>query len=173
MGLAELLIIGSVAVALVLWIFLSDKAKVKVQRWDADEVESAIDWDVIRHPEIQQELEANRKINAIKRYRELTGCGLQEAKEVIEYVMQHGIPKKGKSPHSSVDIGDAGIRDLIAAGNIEEAVNIYRQFAGVDKFSAQEAVEQLQRDMRLSDPSDSNSTIESDSESINKKQSRR
>ena len=48
-------------------------------------------------------------------------------------------------------MSDAGIRDLIAQGKIEEAVNIYRKFAGVDQFTAQEIISKIQQEMRLAD----------------------
>ena len=132
-----------------------------------------IDWKAIQHPDIQSEIEANRKINAIKLYREMTGQGLKEAKEAIEYAMEQGIPKKGKQSDLPSGMSDAGIRDLIAEGKIEEAIEIYRQFAGVDKFSAEEAIKDIQRDMRLGDNTDLDSAIDSQPDPFQKKRTKR
>lgn len=40
--------------------------------------------------EVRIELAANRKIGAIKRYRELTGCGLAEAKAAVDAMEAEG-----------------------------------------------------------------------------------
>lgn len=45
---------------------------------------------------------------------------------------------------------DAGIRSLLLEGRMDEAVQIYQQFTGVDQFTAQAEVAQLQRETRLS-----------------------
>jgi hypothetical protein len=43
---------------------------------------------------------------------------------------------------------DAGIRDLVEEGRLDEAVEVYRKFAGVDEYTARDAVEQIRRDMQ-------------------------
>lgn len=53
--------------------------------------------------------------------------------------------KSGEMP------SDAGVRDLVAENRIDEAVNLYQKFTGVDKFTAQKAVEDIDREIRLSD----------------------
>lgn len=45
---------------------------------------------------------------------------------------------------------DAGIRDLLLEGRMQEAITTYRNFTGVDEFTAQKMVKQIQREMRLS-----------------------
>jgi hypothetical protein len=52
--------------------------------------------------------------------------------------------KRGQLP------ADAGVRDLIAEGRMQEAVRLYQRFTGTDEFSARDAVEQMRREMRLS-----------------------
>lgn len=42
---------------------------------------------------------------------------------------------------------DAGVRDLLAQGRSDEAVRLYQQFTGVDVFTAQEAVSEIQQNM--------------------------
>lgn len=43
-----------------------------------------IDWEAAHDAEIRRFLETGRKIDAIKRYRELSGVGLKESKDAIE-----------------------------------------------------------------------------------------
>ena len=57
----------------------------------------------------------------------------------------------------------AGIRDLLDEGRKSEAIEIYQKFTGVDQYTAQEAVEQIERDLRLSaEPDDGDGTIDED-----------
>jgi ribosomal protein L7/L12 len=115
-----------------------------------------IDWDAIADEELQSYL-PHLKIAAIRRYRELTHTGLKEAKEAVEYALAH--PDKGKKGKFDagrvVDTDGAGVRDLIAEGRIDEAVDVYAAFMGVDEYTARDAIEQMQRDdaaeKRLSD----------------------
>lgn len=103
-------------------------------------------WDALLDDELQSYL-PNRKINAIKRYRELTGAGLKDAKEIIEYIIANpDAPMKNKRALPDVETG-AGLRDLITAGRMDEAVQVYAQFMGVDQFTAQDSVERLQQVM--------------------------
>jgi len=106
-----------------------------------------IDWGVLADPALQSCL-PHQKLQAIQRYRELTNLGLKEAKETIEYIIEHPEAlKKGKSESGKiVDTDGAGVKDLIAEGRINEAVEVYAAFMGVDEFTAQEAVEQLRRE---------------------------
>ncbi|MCA9912781.1 MAG: hypothetical protein KC496_05515 [Anaerolineae bacterium] len=96
----------------------------------------------------------DQKIAAIKRYRQLTGSGLAEAKYAVEYLMANpGTLAKAK--HDSLtaaanrlaDTGGAGVRDLIDEGRIEEAVRVYADFMGVDEYTARDAVEKMQNEL--------------------------
>jgi len=104
-----------------------------------------IDWSVIDDYELQSYL-PNLKINAIKRYRELTGVGLKEAKQAIDYVIAHPDAKKGKRGISGNTDG-AGVRDLLLEGRFDAAVDLYAAFMGVDEFTARDAVEAMQGDL--------------------------
>jgi hypothetical protein len=44
---------------------------------------------------------------------------------------------------------DAGVRDMLLEGRVDDALEAYRQFTGVDRFTAQKAIEQMQRELRL------------------------
>jgi len=121
----------------------------------SENVAELVDWDAIADAELQSYL-PNQKINAIKRYRELTDVGLKEAKESVEYAMRNPEGrKKSRSPRRIVDTDGAGVRDLIAEGRIEEAIDIYASFMGIDEYSARDAINEMRRELevgsRLSD----------------------
>ncbi|MEZ4669301.1 MAG: ribosomal protein L7/L12 [Anaerolineae bacterium] len=107
------------------------------------------DWVAMRDPDLQAALANNKKIEAIKRYRELTGQGLKEARDAIDYALAHPEAASTKKKQSSYDAQDAGIRDLVEAGKIDEAVDVYRKFAGVDEYTARDAVTEIERQVRL------------------------
>jgi hypothetical protein len=58
-------------------------------------------------------------------------------------------PKQKKSKFGNLP-SDAGVRDLLIANKIEEAIDLYQRFTGVDKFTAQRAIEDIEREIRLS-----------------------
>jgi ribosomal protein L7/L12 len=106
-----------------------------------------IDWAAINDKSVQQHL-PHSKIEAIKAYRELTGQGLKESKDAVEYAIAHpdegaDYDKGGIAPSPT----DAGVRDLLEAGKFENAVDAYKIFAGVDYFTARNAVEAIQREI--------------------------
>ena len=45
----------------------------------------------------------------------------------------------------------AGIRDMLEEGRKDEAVEVYQKFAGVDLYTAKDAVDEIERTMRLAD----------------------
>lgn len=104
-----------------------------------------IDWLAIKDDELQSYL-PDKKINAIKRYRDLTGCGLKEAKQAIEYVSANPDAKKGKRGLSANTEG-AGVKDLLLEGRVDEAVQVYSAFMGVDEFTARDAINDLEREL--------------------------
>lgn len=54
-------------------------------------------------------------------------------------------PKKGAIPEA------AGLRDLVQSGQLEEAVTVYQKFTGTDRFTARKAIDDMAREIRLSD----------------------
>ncbi len=59
---------------------------------------------------------------------------------------------KGKQKKSKIGNlpSDAGVRELILASRIDEAISLYQRFTGVDKFTARKAIEDMEREVRLS-----------------------
>lgn len=104
-----------------------------------------VDWSAINDDELQSYL-PNKKINAIKRYRELTDVGLAEAKMAVEYVIANPNEKKRKQGLSA-NTGGAGVKDLLLEGRFEEAVDVYTAFMGVDEYTARDAVTTLDREL--------------------------
>lgn len=112
--------------------------------------ENRVDWAVMSDERVAQHLPDN-KIAAIKAYREITGIGLKEARDAVEIALAY--PHKIQKGFSALNasMSDAGVRDLLAAGKFEEAVNAYRTFTGVDTFTARNAVEEMQQTLYRSD----------------------
>ncbi|MEO1162380.1 MAG: hypothetical protein AAFV98_01230 [Chloroflexota bacterium] len=65
------------------------------------------------------------------------------------YSLSEKRAKKRKARKSGQLPADAGVRDLIAEGKLDQARDLYQQFTGVDMFTAQEAVEEMAREFRL------------------------
>lgn len=150
-GLAELCVIGVVViVVLLVWNYVA------VSRQESREGVSKtidVDWDAIHDSQVQDFMAKNQKLNAIKRYRELTGLGLKEANDAISYLIKHPNAVMEKKEKPVYDRPDAGIRDLVRDGEIERAVEVYRVFAGVDEYTARDAIREIERELRLGDDS--------------------
>lgn len=105
-----------------------------------------IDWDAAGDWRIRADIGRGNKIEAIKLYRELTGAGLKESKDVIEYLAKNpdAWEEKKKAPRPELD--DApGVRDLLDEGRDDEAIDLYRRFAGVDEYTARAAIDRMKR----------------------------
>ncbi len=145
-------LISGVLVVLLLSLALGIMLSRRTKRAPRQPVEVDIDVDALADAEIQDALAHGMTIAAIKRYRDLTGAGLKEAKDAIEQVMAVGLDQMEKKKRRVEEsFSDAGIRDLIAEGQPDEAADLYARFAGVDIYTAREAVQDIARDMRLSD----------------------
>jgi ribosomal protein L7/L12 len=93
--------------------------------------------------------QSGNKIEAIKRFRELTGSGLKEAKDAVEALME-GKPvtlsenlTMQSTPH---DVSTDRIENIIAiahAGNKIEAIKRYRELTGMGLKESKDAVEAL------------------------------
>lgn len=60
------------------------------------------------------------------------------------------LEKRAKKKKVAADSQDAGIRDLILEGRMEEAVEVYQKFAGVDAYTARDAVDEIAHDLHQS-----------------------
>lgn len=109
-----------------------------------------LDWDATRDADFQDALARGNKIEAIKIYREKTGLGLKESKDAVEYYQAGGEAIKKRREIPAVESA-AGVRDLLDEGRKAEAIELYAKFAGVDQYTAEDAVEQIEREMRLGD----------------------
>lgn len=98
----------------------------------------------------EQLLRAGRKIEAIKRYRELTGVGLKEAKDAVEAL------ESGRSatlpPKSALlrQVNDSEIEAQIRSGHLIDAIKLYREKTGVGLKEAKDAVEAWRDRIRAS-----------------------
>ena len=108
--------------------------------------EALADADLLAH------MQAGKKINAIKRYRELTGVGLKEAKEAVEASMNN-VPAASQ-PSEAVALirvspaealADSRLRAHVQAGKKINAIKRYRELTGAGLKEAKEAVETLFR----------------------------
>ncbi len=108
--------------------------------------------------EVARLVQAGQKIEAIKRYRELTGVGLKEAKDAVEQLAEGKvlqvsrlIVQTGAVSTGTLDgAARAEIRRLLVSGNKIEAIKLYRQRTGLGLKEAKDAVEAWEA--RLSEP---------------------
>lgn len=94
---------------------------------------------------------AGRKIEAIKRYREIHGVGLKEAKDAVE-AFEHNGGNVMALPAKSVlrEVHDSEIEAQIRSGHLIDAIKLYREKNGVGLKEAKDAVEAWRDRMRAS-----------------------
>ncbi|MEQ8674677.1 MAG: ribosomal protein L7/L12 [Aggregatilineales bacterium] len=140
-----MMIVFAIVVAVILLAFFVAAANAKpstpVQLAD-------IDWDALRDERVSQYL-PDQKIAAIKAYRELTGVGLAEAKHAVEVAIANPDLLNDKKARSAAQsLSDAGIRELVEDGRIDDATELYRQFTGVDEYTARDYVDGIDNELR-------------------------
>lgn len=81
-------------------------------------------------------------IHAIETYQLLTDSDLHEARQAVYYLARE---MKAKERLSS-DTGGAGVQDLLDEGRVDDAIEIYRAFMGVDRYTAQQAIDEMRQD---------------------------
>jgi ribosomal protein L7/L12 len=92
--------------------------------------------------EVRGLLDRERKIEAIKRVREVTGAGLKEARDAVEAVEQ------GLTPVDAFVLEEPSLRELVELvrnGNKILAIKLYRDSTGAGLREAKDAVEALER----------------------------
>ena len=85
-------------------------------------------------------LRSGQKIEAIKRYRELVGVGLKEAKDAVE-AMERG---EAVPVAPLVSAPTASVHDLLREGRKIEAIKLYREQSGLGLKEAKDAVEAME-----------------------------
>jgi ribosomal protein L7/L12 len=93
--------------------------------------------------DIKAEIAAGHKIAAIKLYRDATGAGLAEAKEAVELIEAGKPPKAVDRPPQPDEPAPQRVSAAISAGNLIEAIRLYRTATGVGLKEAKEAVDAL------------------------------
>ena len=95
--------------------------------------------------EIQDQIRAGRKIEAIKLFRDATGVGLKEAKDAVEQMEAEGSTTQaaggGAAPgHDPLPNADRQrVVAALRAGQKIEAIRIYREATGVGLKEAKDA----------------------------------
>ncbi len=99
--------------------------------------------------EIEGQIRAGRKIEAIKLFREYTGTDLKEAKDAVERIEAEGsawLATGGGNAPADGRLSAADRQRVVAAlkeGKKIEAIKLYREATGVDLKEAKEAVEAM------------------------------
>jgi ribosomal protein L7/L12 len=112
--------------------------------------------------QVEAEIRANRKINAIKIYREATNLGLKEAKDAVEEIERsismglsptfiESMPSENVPTVGSLIFGSdwqARVEAEIRADRKIEAIKIYREATGLGLKESKDAVEELERSIK-------------------------
>ncbi|HSH05458.1 MAG TPA: ribosomal protein L7/L12 [Anaerolineae bacterium] len=99
---------------------------------------------------VQEAIRSGRKINAIKRYRELTGVGLKEAKEAIDELIANPSTTTFTSTSNDTSpvtdpVHDPEFMRYLQQNKKINAVKRYRELTNVTLKEAKEAVERLMK----------------------------
>jgi len=101
-----------------------------------------LDKESLNDPEVQELIALGQQVYGKKLARRLEDRRLGLTEEDIQAI-------KAKKQAPLPDLEDApGIRDLLEEGRDEEAVDVYRKFAGVDEYTARAEVERIKGEMK-------------------------
>jgi ribosomal protein L7/L12 len=96
---------------------------------------------------IASEIATDRKINAIKLYREFTGVGLAEAKAAIDqFRAAEHTPGGADTGAEQTGLSDQQFQSILAelrGQRMIPAIKLYREYTGVGLAEAKSAVEQI------------------------------
>ena len=150
-------LIGGILVALVVFTIASENHNQQTTIYPRDMVWSALDDDLL------EAIELGLTFEAIERYRQLADATLDEARGAIEYLIANpevlvAQMKKGAVPR------DAGVRDLVRQGRLDEAIDVYREFTGALLEDAQDAVAQIEQEVALETNHETDRTDRADSD---------
>ena len=105
--------------------------------------------------QMRQLLHQNKLIEAIKLYRERTGCGLKEAKDAVEAErdrMRAGVPVQTRSSfgdgaitHEHINVQFGGeLFGMLSSGRREEVLRLVRERSGLGEAEAEAVVARLE-----------------------------
>lgn len=111
---------------------------------------------VLANPLLQELVTNGKKIEAIKKFRQLTGLGLKDSKDAVEQLerdIKAGRAPKAPTlaellapesqPEANADL-ERQVRDLLSKGKKIEAIKLYREVTGVGLKEAKDAVEAME-----------------------------
>lgn len=102
-------------------------------------------------PELRAHLSEGRLIDAVKRYRELTGLGLKEAKDAVEALARDESappPRPKRHITGELAIDDAELRGHVSAGRLIDAIKRYRELTGLGLKESKDAIEALRDSLK-------------------------
>ena len=103
--------------------------------------------------DVRAALSRGDKIEAVKLLRAATGLGLQEAKYLVDRHQQQPGGFSEERAAAARGAVPSSVQEALARGNKIEAVRLYREQAGVGLKEAKDAVDALERTVRLSSSS--------------------
>jgi ribosomal protein L7/L12 len=96
--------------------------------------------------ELRRLLQRSELIPAIKRYRELTGLGLKEAKEAVEALSLQPLAPVAAATRQDPAM-DPEVRRLVQGGELIAAIARYRELSGLSLKESKDAVDALRDSM--------------------------
>lgn len=123
-----------------------------------DEPAAVVQLTAAQKAELVQLVHNQKKLEAVKKYRELTGLGLAESKEAVEQlerefaqttpIYEHPHDWHEADEQQSTTDGQtmSDVYRLMQLGRKIEAIKIYRELTGKGLAESKEAVEQMERD---------------------------
>jgi ribosomal protein L7/L12 len=99
--------------------------------------------------QVERAMAEDRKIEAIKLYREFTGAGLAEAKDAVERMegSGHDDAPPSETGAAAVQRIEPELRQLLREGRKIEAIKRFREATGLGLKESKDAVEALEREM--------------------------
>jgi ribosomal protein L7/L12 len=122
----------------------------QLQRGEEEERPATLDKGKGSMEEVRRLIQAGRKINAIKAYRQATGVGLKEAKVAVERMAagtNGPLPQERSAKTGPGLVDPKKLQGLIREGRKLEAIKYIRQQRGVGLKEAKEAVDWLEANL--------------------------
>ena len=141
----EMIVVFLLILAVMVYVYYTNARNANGLRRKKRPVE--INWEVANDDALRTLL-PEQTIEAIKLYREMTGADLKTAKTVIDYLNKHP-DDYGEDDKEKIVPRDAGIRDLVQDGRINEAIAIYRDFTGLSIEESAQDIAQIEQELAL------------------------